>query len=75
MNELELQKKRLDLMKEQLDQLTVIAGKSFDLNLKALACGAHSSEENDMEYRKASSAFIDSIDVMRKLIVKGYDLC
>ena len=75
MNDLELQKKRLDLMKEQLDQLTVMAGKAFDLQMTSLACGVHSCEENDKEYRKASSAFMDSVDEMRKLIVKGYDLC
>lgn len=75
MDNLELQKKRLDLMKEQLDQLTVMAGRSFNLQLKSLACGAHSSEENDREYRKANEAFLDSVDEMRKLIVKGYDLC
>lgn len=34
MNELELQKKRLDLMKQQLDQLTVMAGRAFDLQMK-----------------------------------------
>ena len=75
MNDLELQKKRLDLMKEQLDQLTVLGSKAFDLTMASLTCGAHSSEENDKEYRKASSAFMDSVDEMRKLIVKGYDLC
>ena len=75
MNELDLLKRRLDLMKEQLNQLTFMASKAFDLQLKSLACGAHSSKENDMEYRNASSAFMDSVDEMRKLIVKGYDLC
>lgn len=75
MENLELQKKRLDLTKEQLDQLTVMAGKAFDLQMKSLACGVHSSEENDKEYKKANIAFIDSVDEMRKLIVRGYDLC
>lgn len=75
MDNLELQRKRLDLMKEQLDQLTSMASKAFDLQMASLACGAHSCEENDREYRKASSAFLDSVDEMRKLIVKGYDLC
>jgi hypothetical protein len=66
---------KLELLKKQLDQLTVMASKAFDLQMASLACGAHSSVENDREYRKASSAFMDSIDEMRKLIVKGYDLC
>lgn len=73
--ELELQKKLLELMKRQLDQLTTVASKAFDLSMESFTCGVHSCKENEVRYRKANEAFMGSIDEMRKLIVKGYDLC